>query len=69
MKKLVKFLIATYQKIKKIIYPVRTCRFYPTCSDYALTSFEKYSFFKALYLSIKRILKCHPFHVGGVDLP
>lgn len=43
------------------------CRFQPTCSKYALEAVEKYGFFKGGYLSIKRILKCHPFHPGGHD--
>jgi len=46
----------------------RTCRFYPSCSAYGLTAFERFGAFKGMYLTIKRILKCHPFHPGGVDL-
>ncbi|SHK04162.1 membrane protein insertion efficiency factor YidD [Tepidibacter formicigenes] len=45
----------------------KTCRFYPTCSQYAIEALKKYGFFKGSYLSIKRILKCHPFHEGGHD--
>lgn len=44
-----------------------SCRFTPTCSTYSMQAFKKYGFFKALFLSIKRILKCHPFHPGGKD--
>ncbi|MBV1950929.1 MAG: membrane protein insertion efficiency factor YidD [Cycloclasticus sp.] len=43
------------------------CRFYPTCSAYALQAFEEYKPHKALYLSTHRILRCHPFCKGGVD--
>ena len=43
------------------------CRFYPTCSQYALESLEKKPFFKALPLIIIRISKCHPFNSGGYD--
>lgn len=43
------------------------CRFIPSCSTYAYEAFEKYGFVKGLYLSIRRILKCHPFHKGGYD--
>lgn len=43
------------------------CRFYPTCSAYALEAFEKYGFFKALYLTVRRILRCNPFCKGGYD--
>ncbi|HSQ33439.1 MAG TPA: membrane protein insertion efficiency factor YidD [Peptostreptococcaceae bacterium] len=59
-------LIRFYQKF---ISPLKgqTCRFYPTCSQYSLEAFRKYSVFKGIYLSTKRILKCHPFHHGGYD--
>ena len=54
---------------RKYISPLKapSCRFYPTCSQYALDAFEKYGAIKGSYLSIKRILKCHPFHAGGHD--
>jgi len=61
-----KLIIRFYQKF---ISPIKgkTCRFYPTCSQYAIDALEKYGFLKGSYLSIKRILKCHPFHEGGYD--
>ena len=43
------------------------CRFMPTCSEYAIEALRKYGVIKGLYLSVKRILKCHPFHKGGYD--
>lgn len=45
------------------------CRFYPTCSEYALSSLQKFSLTQALRKICLRLLKCHPFHPGGVDLP
>lgn len=45
----------------------RSCRFYPTCSAYAIEALQKFGPFKGSYLTIKRILKCHPFHPGGYD--
>ena len=45
-----------------------SCRFYPSCSTYALESFQKHGFCKGTYLSLWRILKCNPFHKGGIDL-
>lgn len=65
MKKISIKLIKIYQKI-----PLKThnyCRFYPTCSNYAIEAIEKYGFIKGWYLSIKRILKCHPFGKKGYD--
>ncbi|RLA07641.1 MAG: membrane protein insertion efficiency factor YidD [Gammaproteobacteria bacterium] len=43
------------------------CRFIPTCSDYSMQAIEKYGAIKGLFLAIKRIFKCHPFHQGGID--
>ncbi|PCI24110.1 membrane protein insertion efficiency factor YidD [Candidatus Peregrinibacteria bacterium] len=45
------------------------CQFVPSCSEYAKQSFEKYSFFTALYKTSSRILRCHPWSKGGKDLP
>lgn len=45
------------------------CRFYPSCSDYALEAYDKYPWWKATYLMVKRLLKCHPWHPGGYDPP
>jgi putative membrane protein insertion efficiency factor len=45
----------------------RNCRFYPSCSQYAIDAIEKYGIFKGLFKSIIRILKCNPFHPGGYD--
>jgi len=48
-------------------YTPASCRFYPTCSAYSLEAFQRFGFFKGLYLSARRISKCHPLHPGGVD--
>ena len=64
--KLILLIIKGYQlAISPLIGP--RCRFAPTCSQYALESFEKHGFFRGLVLSLKRISKCHPFHAGGID--
>ena len=44
-----------------------SCRFIPTCSEYALEAVQKYGALKGGYLAVRRILKCHPFHKGGYD--
>lgn len=59
-------LIMFYQKnISPLKKPC--CRFYPTCSEYALEAYTKYGVLKGTFLSLKRLLKCHPFHRGGYD--
>ena len=64
--KLILLIIKGYQlAISPLIGP--SCRFAPTCSQYALESFEKHGFVRGLVLSLKRISKCHPFHAGGID--
>ena len=44
-----------------------TCRFYPTCSAYAIEAIQKKGPVKGTWLAIKRIAKCNPFHPGGYD--
>jgi uncharacterized protein len=44
-----------------------TCRFYPTCSHYGVEAIKRFGPFKGSWLTVKRILKCHPFHPGGID--
>ena len=44
-----------------------SCRFHPSCSAYALESFQSFGFWKAGWLSLRRLLRCHPFHPGGYD--
>jgi hypothetical protein len=43
------------------------CRFHPTCSNYAIESIKKHNIFKAIYISIKRVLRCHPWGKSGDD--
>lgn len=43
------------------------CRFYPTCSDYALEAIRKHGALKGSYLAVRRLLRCHPLCEGGFD--
>lgn len=43
------------------------CRFYPSCSSYAIQAVEKYGAAKGAWLAAKRLLRCHPFNPGGYD--
>ncbi|MBQ4498342.1 MAG: membrane protein insertion efficiency factor YidD [Spirochaetaceae bacterium] len=45
----------------------KSCRYYPSCSHYAIEAINKYGPFKGTLLASKRILRCHPFHEGGYD--
>lgn len=54
---------------RKVISPLTppSCRFYPTCSMYALEAIEKHGAAKGSWLAMKRIARCHPFNAGGYD--
>jgi len=66
MKPIALWLIRFYQRyISPLTGP--TCRFQPTCSQYTYEAIAKYGFVKGMWLGIKRILRCHPFHPGGYD--
>ncbi len=65
-----KILIAMVRFYRKNISPYKggsSCRFIPTCSEYALEALEKYGALKGSLLAIRRILRCHPFSAGGYD--
>jgi putative membrane protein insertion efficiency factor len=64
-----KVFIAFIRFYQLVISPLKppTCRFYPTCSHYGLEAVQRFGALKGGWLAIKRILKCHPFHPGGVD--
>ncbi len=61
-------LVKVYQAAIGPLLPP-ACRFYPSCSEYARQSLIKYGPLRGSWRSAKRLLKCHPFHPGGVDLP
>jgi putative membrane protein insertion efficiency factor len=60
------FLITLYQKLISPMFPP-SCRFSPTCSQYAKDAIVKYGIARGSYLAARRILRCHPFHPGGFD--
>lgn len=55
-----------YQYFISPLFPP-SCRYYPTCSNYAIEALKVHGVFKGSYLAIKRILKCNPYFAGGVD--
>jgi putative membrane protein insertion efficiency factor len=60
-------LVRSYQLLVSPLLPPNTCRFHPTCSQYAIDALKKYGSIKGTYLSVKRVSKCHPWHPGGYD--
>lgn len=68
MEKLVLLLIKFY---KCTISPFlkSQCKYYPTCSEYALLAIHRYGLFKGIIKSIARIIRCNPFSNGGIDFP
>ncbi|MDI6890517.1 MAG: membrane protein insertion efficiency factor YidD [Thermodesulfovibrionales bacterium] len=66
MEKILILLIRMYRYIISPLLPM-SCRFTPTCSEYAMEAIEKYGTMRGLYLSLSRLLRCHPFHPGGYD--
>jgi putative membrane protein insertion efficiency factor len=64
--KLILVLITFYQLFISVYLPP-SCKYNPTCSQYAKDAFIKHGFLKGFYLSIRRLLRCHPFAKGGDD--
>ncbi len=66
MKKVAIIMIKFYRLFISPLKPP-TCRFVPTCSEYALQAIEKYGILRGGSKAVGRILRCHPFHPGGYD--
>lgn len=66
MKYIAEFFIILYKKLLSPILP-KSCKYYPTCSNYALESYKRHGFIKGTILSAWRILRCNPWSKGGVD--
>jgi hypothetical protein len=62
-------LISIITLYKKVVSPYlpQTCRFHPTCSEYAIQAMEKYGSLKGGLMALKRILRCNPWNKGGFD--
>jgi putative membrane protein insertion efficiency factor len=62
---MVRYLLILYQKVTK--YRPSSCRYYPSCSQYALDAVNKYGNVKGIFLVVMRIIRCNQFFKGGYD--
>jgi putative membrane protein insertion efficiency factor len=64
-----KLIVATLRLYKQVVSPLlpSACRYYPSCSDYMRQAVEKYGPVRGLWMGVKRLARCHPFHAGGLD--
>ena len=60
------FLVRGYQVVLSPLFPP-ACRYYPSCSQYAIEALEKHGAFRGSWLAARRIARCHPFRPGGYD--
>ena len=66
MSKIALWLLAAYRyAISPVLGPA--CRFHPSCSQYAQEAIERYGLARGIWLSVRRILRCNPWHCGGHD--
>ena len=66
MKSAALFILKVYKKVISPLLPL-SCRFYPTCSDYASEAINRYGLAKGSVMAVKRLCRCHPFNPGGYD--
>ena len=66
MKTIAVYVLRGYKSFLSPLLPP-SCRFFPTCSEYAAEAIAKYGVLKGAVLGVKRILRCHPFNSGGYD--
>lgn len=62
------FLIRIYQKVVSPLF-MKVCRFYPSCSEYAILCLNRYPIYFAIFLIVLRIIRCQPLFIGGYDPP
>ncbi|MBE6704046.1 MAG: membrane protein insertion efficiency factor YidD [Ruminococcaceae bacterium] len=67
MKHICIWLIGLYRRFISPLKSRPSCRFVPTCSEYAIEAYRVHGFFKGTYLTVWRILRCNPFCKGGFD--
>lgn len=60
------FIVRLYQSVISPLFPP-VCRFYPTCSSYSMEAVQRHGFLSGMTMTVKRLLRCHPFCSGGYD--
>jgi hypothetical protein len=66
MRRLIVLLLKFYKLFVSPLLP-SACRYYPTCSDYMRESVEKHGALRGVWMGVRRLARCHPFHEGGFD--
>jgi putative membrane protein insertion efficiency factor len=66
MARFLRALIAAYQYLLSPMLG-RSCRFFPSCSEYAMEALERHGALRGSWLALRRIARCHPWHPGGYD--
>lgn len=66
MRQVVILLLGGYKRFLSPLLP-SACRFHPTCSEYMRDAVQKHGAARGVYLGVRRLLRCHPFHAGGFD--
>ena len=66
MKRLLVSLIRGYKRLVSPALPP-SCRFFPSCSEYAAEAIEKHGLLRGVFLAMRRIVRCAPWHPGGID--
>ena len=63
------FPIRLYQRLVSPLLPANTCKFHPSCSEYAVLAIRKHGVFRGIPMAGWRLLRCHPWSHGGIDYP
>ena len=66
IRSLLLLLVRAYRRLVSPLLP-QVCRFYPSCSRYAETALVKHGALRGTWLTARRLVRCHPFHPGGID--
>jgi putative membrane protein insertion efficiency factor len=61
--------IRLYQLLISPLLPANTCKFHPSCSEYAVLAIRRHGVLRGVVLAAWRLLRCHPWSMGGVDYP